>query len=87
MAQGVMIEAQCRGLRIPQDLAVCGFGNSDSAPHLSPSLTTVSVDGRRMGELAATMLVDRCQGVAVSPSTRDVGFQIVERESTQSSST
>ncbi|WP_354686559.1 substrate-binding domain-containing protein [Cupriavidus necator] len=46
LAQGVVVEALARGLRIPQDLAVCGFGDADFAAHMEPSLTTVQVDGR-----------------------------------------
>jgi hypothetical protein len=44
-----MVEAQARGLRIPEDLAVCGFGDADFAAHMEPSLTTVHVDGAAIG--------------------------------------
>ncbi|UAN05376.1 substrate-binding domain-containing protein [Achromobacter mucicolens] len=39
LAAGVLTEARVRGLRVPQDLAVCGFGGADFAAHLAPSLT------------------------------------------------
>ncbi|SPR96800.1 LacI family DNA-binding transcriptional regulator [Cupriavidus taiwanensis] len=82
LAQGVMVEALARGLRIPEDLAICGFGDADFAAHLKPSLTTVHVDGAAIGALAARLLLDRCQGKAVSQPVIDVGFRIIEREST-----
>lgn len=82
LAQGVMIEALARGLRIPEDLAVCGFGDADFAAHLNPSLTTVHVDGAAIGTLAARLLVDRCHGQAAAQPVIDVGFRIVERGST-----
>ncbi|MDQ0139496.1 LacI family DNA-binding transcriptional regulator [Cupriavidus necator] len=82
LAQGVMVEALARGLRIPEDLAICGFGDADFAAHLNPSLTTVHVDGAAIGALAARLLLDRCQGKAISEPVIDVGFRIVEREST-----
>lgn len=82
LAQGVMVEAQARGLRIPQDLAICGFGDADFAAHLHPSLTTVQVDGARIGQLAAQMILDRCAGRDVTQPVVDLGFRIVEREST-----
>ncbi|WP_316156844.1 LacI family DNA-binding transcriptional regulator [Cupriavidus sp. BIC8F] len=82
LAQGVMVEALARGLRIPEDLAVCGFGDADFAAHLNPSLTTVHVDGAAIGTLAARLLVDRCHGQAAAQPVIDVGFRIVERGST-----
>jgi LacI family transcriptional regulator, gluconate utilization system Gnt-I transcriptional repressor len=83
LAQGVMVEAQARGLRVPEDLAVCGFGDADFAAHMHPSLTTVHVDGAAIGKLAAQLIVDRCQGRAVGEPIIDVGFRIIERQSTQ----
>lgn len=82
LAQGVIVEAQARGLRIPQDLAVCGFGDADFAAHMEPALTTVQVDGAHIGKLAARMLLDRCRREAVAQPVIDVGFRIVERRST-----
>lgn len=82
LAQGVLVEAAARGLRVPQDLAVCGFGDADFAAHLRPSLTTVRVDGAEIGRLAARLVLDRCQGKPVPHPVIDVGFRIVEREST-----
>src|SRR5688500_11601733 len=41
LAHGVMLEAQARGLRVPQDIAICGFGDADFAAHLRPTLSTV----------------------------------------------
>lgn len=82
LAQGVMVEAMHRGLRIPQDLAICGFGDADFAAHLHPSLTTVHVDGAGIGRLAAQLIIDRCNGKAIAQPIVDVGFRIVEREST-----
>lgn len=83
LAQGVLVEAQARGLRVPEDLAVCGFGDADFAAHLQPSLTTVHVDGAAIGRLAAQLIVARCRGESIAERVIDVGFRIVERQSTQ----
>lgn len=82
LASGVLTEARARGIRVPQDLAVCGFGNTDFSAHTVPSITTVHVDGPEMGRLAARLIMDRCRGKAVEQSVVDVGFQLIEREST-----
>ena len=82
LAQGVMVEAQARGLCIPQDLAICGFGDADFAAHFRPTLTSVQVDGAEIGRRAAGFILARCRGEAVEPRVQDMGFRIVERQST-----
>jgi LacI family gluconate utilization system Gnt-I transcriptional repressor len=82
LAQGVLTEARARGIRVPEDLAVVGFGGADFAAHLEPSLTTVQVDGAAIGRHAATQLLARCRGEEIGQRIIDVGFTIVEREST-----
>jgi len=82
LAQGVVTEALSRGLRVPDDLAVCGFGDAAFAAQMEPSLTTVHVDGAAIGERAAALIIGRCKGEDVGESLTDVGFRIVERAST-----
>ncbi|RYE81492.1 MAG: LacI family DNA-binding transcriptional regulator [Oxalobacteraceae bacterium] len=82
LAHGVMIEALSRGLRVPQDIAICGFGDADFAAHVQPSLTTVQVDGAAIGHRAAALILDRCAGKTVQQQVMDIGFRIVERQST-----
>lgn len=82
LAQGLIVEAQARGLRVPEDLAVCGFGDADFAAHMQPSLTTVHVDGAAIGRIAAQLIVQRCRDQPVDQTMVDVGFRIVERTST-----
>ncbi len=82
MAQGVMVEAAARGLRVPQDLAICGFGDAEFAAHLHPALTTVFVDGAEIGRRAAQLIIDRCAGKPIARTIVDIGFRVVERAST-----
>ncbi len=82
LAEGVLTEARARGLRVPEDLAVCGFGDADFAAHLLPALTTVRVDGAAIGHHAARLILARCRGEAVDAPVIDVGFSIIERAST-----
>ncbi|MDB5853958.1 MAG: transcriptional regulator, LacI family [Herminiimonas sp.] len=85
LAQGVLVEALSRGLRIPEDLAVCGFGDADFSAHLEPSLSTVRIDAAEIGRMAATLIIDRCNNEPVSSPVIDIGFRIIERESTAGS--
>lgn len=82
LAHGVMVEAQARGMQVPHDLAICGFGNADFSAHMVPSITTVHVDGPEIGRLAARLIIDRCHGKNIAQRVVDVGFAVVERQST-----
>jgi LacI family transcriptional regulator, gluconate utilization system Gnt-I transcriptional repressor len=82
LASGVLTEARAQGLRVPEDLAVIGFGDADFAAHLEPSLSTVHIDGAGIGRQAAQLLLARCRGETVAQRIVDVGFRIVERRST-----
>lgn len=82
IAHGVLTEAISRGIDVPNQLAVMGFGDMNFAAHTFPSLSTVKVDGAEIGDLAAQMMLVRLQGGAVEQPVRDVGFTIVQREST-----
>jgi LacI family gluconate utilization system Gnt-I transcriptional repressor len=80
-AHGVITEARERGLKVPDDLAVIGFGNMDFADATEPSLTSVHIDGRKIGLAAARILLDRAAGRPQAPKVTDVGFTIVRRTS------
>ena len=49
------------GLRIPEDIAVVGFTNSQIATLTDPGLTSVDQKGFEMGQLAARLLIDRIE--------------------------
>jgi LacI family gluconate utilization system Gnt-I transcriptional repressor len=61
---------------------VVGFGNLNFSVGVTPPLTTVKVDGQRIGRVAASMLVDRAEGRTVAETSVDVRFTILERAST-----
>jgi LacI family gluconate utilization system Gnt-I transcriptional repressor len=82
VALGVVTEADARGVTVPLELAVVGFGNLNFAEGMIPPLTTVHVDGPRIGRLAGTLLVDRAEGREPSGPSVDVRFSILERAST-----
>jgi len=82
LALGVVTEANARGVKVPEELAVVGFGNLNFSNGVIPPLTTVQVDGPRIGQLAGSMLVDRAEGREVAQPVVDVRFTILERAST-----
>lgn len=78
MAHGCLTEARHRGLRVPNDVAIIGLGALDFAAHTLPALTTVRIDGRRIGHRAASMLAARLSGHDVFDPVVDIGFDIVD---------
>ncbi len=83
LAHGVLVEAAERGIRVPEDLAVMGFGDLNIAAHLQPSLSTVRINGAEIGLQAARALLQRLDHPHEEPvKVRiDTGFSIVERQS------
>lgn len=61
MAAGVIAVALDRGLRIPEDLSVCGFDDTPMSNHIFPPLTTVHQPVHDMGRLATLELLAEIQ--------------------------
>ncbi|MEJ8855770.1 LacI family DNA-binding transcriptional regulator [Variovorax robiniae] len=81
LAHGVITEAQARGMRVPGDMGVIGFGDLGFAQHAHPAITTVRIDGTGIGRQAARFIVDRAEGLEVAEKVVDLGFSLIERES------
>lgn len=81
LALGVMTEARVRGVAVPGQLAVVGFGDLEFAADLHPALTTVRIDSTAIGRLAAQFIVERAEGGPVESRAVDIGFSIVDRDS------
>ena len=81
-AAGAVIEAAQRGIAVPEQLAVCGFGDLEVGRAMHPAISTVSVDGAEIGRTAAHCLLARLQG-REAPRTIAVPFSVVERGSTR----
>ena len=81
IAQGLIVEAQAAGVRVPDQLAVTGFGNLRLAGDMRPTISTVDIDGARIAR--ETIHVLRARAARQDPPERriDVGFRIVARES------
>ena len=81
LAHGVIIEAQARGLRVPQDVAVMGFGDLAFARYAHPAISTVHIDGVSIGQQAARFIIDRAEGRTAGPRSVDIGFSLIGRDS------
>ncbi len=81
VALGVLTEAQAMGIAVPGQLAVVGLGDLSFSRDLHPALTTVRIDGARIGSTAARFIFERSEERVVQDSILDIGFSIMERES------
>ncbi|MGL4965890.1 MAG: LacI family DNA-binding transcriptional regulator [Inquilinus sp.] len=81
LAIGALFEARRRGLAVPGDLAVAGFGDIELAEALEPGLTTVRIDSDDIGRRAGRMLLTRLGGERPERGIELVELSLVVRAS------
>lgn len=57
----LLVALKKRGLRVPQDVAVVGFGDEFMASMIEPGLTTVDLHPYRIGQQAARLFLEQVQ--------------------------
>lgn len=83
IAVGVLRALRQRGLRVPDDIAVVGYNDVALSAVADPPLTTVHVPRRRLGSLAAKLLLEIIERNHVEePIQISVSPRLVVREST-----
>jgi DNA-binding LacI/PurR family transcriptional regulator len=72
------------GYKIPDDVAIAGFGNDPIASIINPALTTVEQNGFQMGKESVKLLLERIEnpGDLIQPRTKVFESSIVIRKST-----
>jgi len=77
------IDTVCRaGVRIPDDIAVCGFDGIDVAQYCRPSLTTIEQSWELLGAFSARLLVKLIRGEnAGNTAPLVVPTRLIRRES------
>lgn len=81
-AFGALMECQRRGLRVPEDIAIAGFGDYEISAFCHPRITTVNVDCYGIGRHAAEKLLQAIRGEATSASEITLtSYKVVLRES------
>ncbi len=84
-AIGILTTAKRMGYRIPQDISICGFTNSNQSTACDPPLTTVEQRGVEIGRQAAGILIGKVEGIFTKESIekRIVKTRLVTRQSTR----
>jgi LacI family gluconate utilization system Gnt-I transcriptional repressor len=82
VALGVLFECQRRGIVVPDAFGLCGFNDLDYAGIACPSITSVRIPRYEIGYRAVDMLLRATGEGAPPPSLVDLGFNLIERQST-----
>ncbi len=69
------------GVRVPDEMAIVGFGGIEAGQFTSPSLTTVDFPRHELGQAAVTRLLDQLDGAALPETEEILPVQLVIRES------
>lgn len=81
-AVGVVMECQRRGIAVPDQLSVLGFGDFEIGQVINPPLTTIHVDFNGLGQRTGETLLEILNSDEFSPPGRvDVGLTMIERRS------
>lgn len=62
LAIGGMVEAQARGVRVPEDMSCVGIDDLELAAHMSPALTTIRLPTADLGHRCAVQVLTRLAG-------------------------
>ncbi|MES2510204.1 MAG: LacI family DNA-binding transcriptional regulator [Pseudomonadota bacterium] len=81
LALGMLIEAKAMGISVPEQVAIVGFGDLDFSEDVTPALTTVRIDSKKIGSCAARLIINRAEGMSNPSLVTDLGFTIIKRES------
>jgi LacI family transcriptional regulator, galactose operon repressor len=82
MAVGALRAAQARGLRVPEDLSLVGFDDSEQASTVTPPLTTIRQPLAEMGRMAVSLLLRQLENQRVEALRIELQTRLVVREST-----
>ena len=82
-ASGVLFAAKTLGIKIPDDLSICGFANASLCRTTSPMLTTVEQHGIEIGRRAMQRLLRRLEGDQRIAQTEMVPTDLIVRETTK----
>ena len=84
IAHGVLYAAQSLGLAVPEDLSIGGIGDFRGSAEMEPGLTTVRLPAKRIGHLAADMIVEMSlSGMPARPEHHMIDLLLIKRGSTR----
>jgi DNA-binding LacI/PurR family transcriptional regulator len=83
LALGALYALRRNGVRVPEDVAVTGWDNTEDGRFSNPSLTTVAPDLRAIAETAVDRIIAQLENPAVEPVDALVPHRLLVRESSR----
>lgn len=82
-AFGALMECRRRGLRVPEDIAIAGFGDYEISASCHPRITTINVGCYDIGRLAAERILRSIRGERLNADELTLTpYRVILREST-----
>jgi LacI family transcriptional regulator len=78
----VVEASRVKALRVPEDLSVVGFNDTELAQLLSPPLTTIHQPLREMGRVALKTAIQLAEGEQLDSHHVELATELVVRSST-----
>lgn len=82
LALGAMAGLRHKGLRVPDDISVIGFNNSEFSQFVDPPLTTIHFPSVDIGVQAARTILQGLEAKGTMPAANILPTYLVERQST-----
>jgi DNA-binding LacI/PurR family transcriptional regulator len=81
LALGALSALAKHGHRVPEDIGVVGFDDSELARHSTPPLTTMRIYARDMARSAVRRVLERIEGGTLPPVRLEYPIDLIVRES------
>ena len=85
LALGALFECRAQRLDVPGRMGIVGFNDFEMMAATEPSVTSVKTRRYEMGRRAAEMVLRRLRHQDPGEKVVDIGFELVERDSTRRS--
>lgn len=82
-ASGILYACKLVGVKIPEEVSICGFTDGAIAQNTDPKLTTVEQHGEEVGKSAINLLIDRIENRTQKSGNRIVRTNLVVRGTTK----
>ena len=82
-ASGILYACKLVGLKVPDEVSICGFTDGAIAQSTDPKLTTVEQHGEEVGKSAFGILTDKLNGHEGKSTNKIVRTNLVVRGTTK----
>ncbi|WP_046175535.1 LacI family DNA-binding transcriptional regulator [Domibacillus indicus] len=82
IAAGMITQANEQGVRVPEDLAIMGFGNQPVAQWITPALTTIQQPADGMGRKSTQVILELLHNNQAGMEPYELASDIIIRKST-----